>query len=392
MANEKKYVSLENLSYYDQKQKAWVTGKDDALKAELQAKIDTANKAIEDEVTRAKAQEATNATSAQNAQSAADKAQGDVDALKTYTGTIPAESSSKTVIEYVQEKTKGIATDTALNELQSAVDVVEADVATIKGDYLKNADKTELQGKIDTVDQKTKTNADAIAEVKADVDAFLADADMSENAKDTLKELQEYIASDESGAAAMAASIQKNETAITGLQETVAKKAEQSALDEEVTARTNADTALDTRVKVLESAVGESRSIATDIDKAKEEAIASATATAAADATEKADKALTDAKAYTNAEVAKDRTRLDAVEALAAANKAAHEANASAIALKADKTALDEEIARAKAAEVEAKEYADGLNTALETKVTANTEAINAFTALSQAEIDKMFV
>lgn len=59
-----------------------------------------------------------------------------------------------------------------------------------------------------------KANADAIAAVKEDVDAFFKDADMTESAKDTLKELQTYIASDETAASEMAASIQQNKKAI----------------------------------------------------------------------------------------------------------------------------------------------------------------------------------
>ena len=59
-----------------------------------------------------------------------------------------------------------------------------------------------------------KANADAIASIKEDVDAFFKDADMTESAKDTLKELQTYIASDETAASEMAASIQQNKKAI----------------------------------------------------------------------------------------------------------------------------------------------------------------------------------
>ena len=59
-----------------------------------------------------------------------------------------------------------------------------------------------------------KANADVIASIKEDVDAFFKDADMTESAKDTLKELQTYIASDETAASEMAASIQQNKKAI----------------------------------------------------------------------------------------------------------------------------------------------------------------------------------
>ena len=60
-------------------------------------------------------------------------------------------------------------------------------------------------------------------------------------------------------------------------------------------------------------------------------------------------------------------------EAGIAANKAAHEANAAAIALKADQTALQEEIDRAKAAEA------------------ANKALIEAFVEISESDILGLF-
>ena len=88
---------------------------------------------------------------------------------------------------------------------------LRTDVNAIAADYLKAADKTELEGKITaeatTARAAEKANADAIAEIKADVDAFFKDADLTESAKDTLKEIQEYINSDAQGAAAMTESI-----------------------------------------------------------------------------------------------------------------------------------------------------------------------------------------
>ena len=62
------------------------------------------------------------------------------------------------------------------------------------------------------------TNAQAIAAVKGDVDAFFKDADLTENAKDTLKEIQDYINSDASAASEMTSSIQQNAQAITAVE------------------------------------------------------------------------------------------------------------------------------------------------------------------------------
>ena len=84
-------------------------------------------------------------------------------------------------------------------------------VATIEGDYLKQSDKTLLQDIIDV-------NTQAINAVKEDVDAFFKDADVTENAKDTLKEIQDYINSDATAAGEMTASIQQNAQAITAVE------------------------------------------------------------------------------------------------------------------------------------------------------------------------------
>lgn len=77
------------------------------------------------------------------------KVQGEIDALETLVGALPEGTTAKDVVDYVNIKTSGIATDAALGELQNQLSGVQGEVNTIKGDYLKAADKTELQGKID---------------------------------------------------------------------------------------------------------------------------------------------------------------------------------------------------------------------------------------------------
>lgn len=178
-----------------------------------------------------------------------DTVQDAVEALDTKVGDLPEGTTATNVIDYVNKKTEGIATDAALGELQGQLNGLQSKVTNIEGDYLKGADKTELSGLIsaeaETARAAEKANADAIkaiqedylveadktelsglintnaeviAAVKEDVDAFFKDADMTESAKDTLKELQEYITSDETGAAAMAASIKANSDAIDALE------------------------------------------------------------------------------------------------------------------------------------------------------------------------------
>lgn len=115
--------------------------------------------------------------------------QGNVDAvaedladLAEYVGTIPEGATATDIVGYVTEKTSGIASEGAMTELGNRVGVVEGKVAAIEGDYLKAADKTELEGKITAaqgaVDALSGTHAtdkknleDAIA-LKADITAM----------------------------------------------------------------------------------------------------------------------------------------------------------------------------------------------------------------------------
>ena len=72
------------------------------------------------------------------------------------------------------------------------------------------ASTSSVNSAIATHNAATDAHADirvTLAEVKEDVDAFFKDATISTAAKDTLKEIQEYITSDVEAAAAMTASI-----------------------------------------------------------------------------------------------------------------------------------------------------------------------------------------
>ena len=257
MAATKKYVSLEKLTKYDELLKAKMATDDkstldsakayadglasnyesagsvNSAKTELQGKID----AVE--------------TKTDTAQAAAEAAQRDVDALETYVGTIPTvegEAAPKDVIAYIDKKTSGVATSDALSKLQTQVNTNKTDIATIKGDYLKATDKTELSDAISAEESRAtgiegglRTDVDDIKadylktadktaletsiaaakkagdDAQADIDAFMSAADVGEAAIDTLKEIQDYITNDGKAAATMTSNIQKNADAITAL-------------------------------------------------------------------------------------------------------------------------------------------------------------------------------
>ena len=456
MATERKYLSLDKLSLYDGKIKALMDTKDAAILASAKehaegladnydpagsaataladaktyadgkdAAIAAAKKAGDDAQADVDALEVKVGTVAEGktvvgligeAQAAADAAQGDVDALETKVGEIPADSGASTVIGYVDKKTTGIAKQSELDEVKAQVNTNKTDIATIKGDYLKAADKTKLQGNIDTVGGKVTTliGSDADKSVRTIANEELAAQLIPENAKeslDTLQEIAAWIQAHPDDATAM-------NQAITALQNLVGTIPEgvtatnivayiQEVVAAEKTRAEGVESGLDSRLDDVEAKLGTGTgSVTEQIATAKSEAIS----TAAADATEKANQAKTDAvteaNSYTDTEVAK-------VKAIA-------DANTAEIAKKADTTALTALTERVTTAEgeidtlqtemdaVETKaaanetaitnanaEIAKKANasdlTALETRVAANETAIAAFVEISEAEINALF-
>jgi hypothetical protein len=81
-------------------------------------------------------------------------------------------------------------------------------------------DDTELAGAVSSLNTTVGTHTEAIAELqktKTKVDTFLAAADLTEKAIDTLAEIQTYITNDTTGASGMLESIQQNTQAIQTL-------------------------------------------------------------------------------------------------------------------------------------------------------------------------------
>lgn len=458
MANTNKYISLSKLGLYDEKIKKVITDGDaatlkgakdyaDSLAVNYDAAGTGASEAakvtaeLNKEIARATAAESANAAAAKKAQDevdalelvVADKADSAaLTQLANKVGTVPADTTVMDIINNIQEnayddselramfanlntnkadKTQ-VAKDieTAVNAEKSARETavagVQSAVDTLSGTHTK--DKAALEAAIALKADKAayEQTVNTLNEVKADVDAFFKDAlgdTEAQQVKDTLKELQEYIASDESGAATMAGNIQKNANDITALdsrldtaegkittaegaistlngqvsslQGAVATKVEQEAYNAKIQALEAVDAGYKTRLEALEANFGDGEGT---VESQIETAVQNALTTAAGDATQKANKALEDAKAHTDAEIDKvegtistlqgevntkaaqaDLTALegrvttaegeidtlqsemDAVEALAAANKAAHEANAAAIKLLASQEALN---------------------------------------------------
>lgn len=184
----------------------------DAAQATADTKTTMAEVEAKNYATKTEAQGYANAKDAaiSAAKAAADAAQADVDALE---GKVGAVTEGKTVVEMIAEA-QAAATydDTALKNR----------VSTIEGDYLKAADKTTLQGNIDTVSGKVTTliGDDVDKSVRTIANEELAAQLIPAGAKeslDTLQEIAAWIQSHPNDASAMNAAIAKLEGILAGI-------------------------------------------------------------------------------------------------------------------------------------------------------------------------------
>lgn len=193
------------------------------------------------------------------------------------------------------------------------------DIDAIEKDYLKSTDRTALENAI-------KTEKDRL-------DAFMADADVSAQAVDTLKEIQQYITKDGQAAATMTTNIANNKAAIDAINDPdtgILAKAKKYADDQDAAQKT-----------ALEGAIATAKQGAIDA--------------AAADATTKVNDAKTELQGN--------------------------------IDLKADQTALQTEIDRAKAAEAANKAVLDKLDGGVNVDGSVKKQ-IEAVRSSLQANID----
>lgn len=321
---------------------------------------------------------------------AAAAAQNDVDALETYVGTIPATATATDIVGYVQEKTAGIATDTALEELTGRVAQNETDIENIVKDYLKAADKTELEGKITEVSTAVATEKSRAEGIEAGLESrlaavegdYLKAADKTElqgnidTVSGAIERLTNGVSAEEiDGVNDLIQYVKDHGTEVTGMQKDISDNADAIAAEAERAA--GVESGLDTRLQAVEAAVGDSGSVADAIDTAKQEAIDAA----AADATSKANTAESNAKEHANGLNTAMNARVEALEAIDHdhANKAELD-----LIVAGDKAKWD-------AAEGNAKTYADGLNSAMDARVVALENWKSDFVEVTNAEIDAMF-
>ena len=418
-----KFVSAEKLGYYDGKIKEYIANADDVLEAALQAKIDA-------EATRAKAQEATNAAAAQAAQTAADNAQTAVDTLAEKVGEVPADSTVMDIITNIQENAYDDTEVRGLIDAEAktarAAEKANADaIDAIEADYLKTADKEELQDNIDIVSGKVTTlvGTDANKSVRTIANEELAKQLIAEGAAESLNELQEiaaWIQSHPDDASAMNKAIDDLETLVGVLPEGVTATTIVGYIQEVVAAeKTRAEGVEDTlaeKIEALESSIGDGGSVANMIAEAVA-AETEARETAVAEVQADADKGIADAAAALKAaqDAAAQATSLNNAmdERVAAVEAAKHthknldlletytqtEANlADAVAKKHSHSNLSvlEGITAAKvtawdAAEGNAKTFAQGLNDTMDGRVTTLEDWHENFEECTEDDVNALF-
>lgn len=325
--------------------KAYADGKDAAIQAAHKAGTDAA-------------------AAAAVADGKAVAAQGEVDALEqvvadldAYVGDIPDGYTEETVIAYINKKAEetlnaasGGSTEsaasvkaaldteiarakaaeeanaTAASNAQAAADAekeramgieggLRTDIDKVMGDYLKSADKTELQGNIDTV-------AGAVERLTNGVSADEVDGvnDLIQYVKDHGTEvtgMQEDISDNADAIAGVAGRMDTAEGKITALETASALHAEKTYVDGKVEALEETDSGFETRIAALEGKFGEGDgSVEDQIADAKAAAVSEATAAAATDATNKANAAESNAKSHANDLNTAMSARVDALEAI----------------------------------------------------------------------------
>ena len=395
MAKEK-IMDLAMQEYYDEKIKAYIAAADDAKLAEAKKYADDLGVNYDAAGTaQTKVNELAEGTVKANTEAIAK-----LNGAATEDGSVAkAVADAKPVIDadvdVVEGKADQNASDiTALKGRMDAIDaettgrmaVAEKDIdnleAAVKNIQENAYDDTELreliqgnadgiealEGRADAVEAKVATlvGSDADKSVRTIANEELAAQLIPEAAKeslDTLAEIAAWIQEHPDDAAAMNAAIEALQKQLQGIaagEGTVKKYVDDAiaALQIGDYAKAADLTALAGRVTTLEGKVDVEK-VSTAIGTAKQEAIDSAVGTAAADAKSKADAAQEAAIAEANALNTAMNSRVEALEAVD------HEHT--------NKTVLDgitaEKVAAWDEAEGNAKTYADGLNTAMTTKV-----------------------
>ena len=195
-------------------------------------------------------------TAVADAKKAGTDAQASVNALSDKVGTVPAD---KTIVQMIADAQAAATYDdsTVKASIKANADAITQlnGTDTVEGSVAKKV-KDAVAAEQARAEGEEQKNATAIASVKSRVDTFLADADLTANAVDTLKELQQYITDHGTEAAGWTAKISANEAAIKA-EETRATGVEgtlNTAITDEAARAKGVESGLTTRLATLEGA------------------------------------------------------------------------------------------------------------------------------------------
>lgn len=197
MADILKYVSLANLTKYDEKIKEHIASADATLKTDLEGQVNVVAGALDGEISRAKAAEQANAAAAQAAQTAADNLAGKV-------GTVPENQTVMGIITNIQENAYD---DTEVRGLISGLDTNKADNTQVATDIAA------------AVKAETDARVEAVAGVQSNVDTLSQTVASNKTAiEKTVSTLEEKVGANETDIegkmTALTARVAANETAV----------------------------------------------------------------------------------------------------------------------------------------------------------------------------------
>jgi chromosome segregation ATPase len=160
-----------------------------------------------------------------------DTAESDINAIETQIASLGSNQAIVDLTNRVSAAEQDLVDIDGYNQdLRVDVDALEAAVAVLNG-------SSSVSG---SVDQKVASAINAVI-------------DGAPQAFDTLKEISDYISSDQSAGATMVSQIADHETRVASLESAMPSKASVSALSSEQSAREAADNALDARLDVVEA-------------------------------------------------------------------------------------------------------------------------------------------
>ena len=195
-------------------------------------------------------------TAVADAKKAGTDAQASINTLNDKVGTVP---TNKTIVQMIADAQAAATYDdsTVKAGIKANADAITKlnGIDTVEGSVAKTV-KDAVAAEQKRAESKEQENATAIAGVKSRVDTFLADADLTTNAVDTLKELQDYITNHGTEAAGWTAKISANETAIK--EEAARAKGVEgtlnTAITDEASRAKGIESGLATRLDTLEGA------------------------------------------------------------------------------------------------------------------------------------------